>query len=103
MEEEPERKMSICTRNRKNSVEYYMQQHHVMNFLKDNMFFNPHLKPVIHDDNEFKLAFQDSFKNDNANLDLVIDFVLEGGVNTNQSIKRKLSEGEAVDIEIFRL
>jgi hypothetical protein len=61
------------------------------------MFLNPYLKPITHDDNEFKLAFQDSFKNDNADLDLVIDFVLEGAVNTSQSTKN-LSESEAVDI-----
>lgn len=88
--------MSKCTRNRKNSVEYYMQQYQLMNFLKDNMFFNQ-MKPITHDDNEFNLAFQDSFRNDNNDLDLVIDFVLEGGTTTTQS-KRKLSDVEAIDI-----
>ena len=61
----------MCTRNRKNSVEYYMQQYHVMNFIKDNMFFNTNLRPIPHDDNEFDLAFKDSFKNDNEAVDII--------------------------------
>ncbi len=73
-----------------------MQQYHVMNLLKDNMYLNS-IRPVAHDDNEFKLAFQDSFKNDNADLDLVIDFVFEGTATASQS-KRKISEVEGIDI-----
>ena len=75
-----------------------MQHYPIVNFMKDNMYFNNFKNISYVEDYEFNLFFQPSLKFDNVDFDLISDFYLDDKNIESQSTQRRSSTENEKDI-----
>jgi len=75
-----------------------MQHYPIVNFMKDNMYFNNLKNTNYEEDYQFNLFFQPSLKFDNVDFDLISDFYLDDKNIESQSTQRRSSTENEKDI-----